>query len=90
MIIKIHKTKYSICDEKLIGKIIEDKNIKINLSERFYKGEEIPEKRVVEILKDADSINLVGRKAVETGLKADVIKKENIKKIKDIPFAISV
>ena len=41
MIIKIHKTKYStlvaICDEKLIGKIIEDKNIKINLSERFYK-----------------------------------------------------
>ena len=53
MIIKIHKTKYStlvaICDEKLIGKIIEDKNIKINLSERFYKGEEIPEKRVVEM-----------------------------------------
>jgi len=94
MKVKIHKTKYSllvaICDEDLIGKTIENKNLRINLSERFYKGEDLPEERVIAILKDADSANLVGKKAVKIGLKAGVIKKDNIKEIKEIPFAISV
>ena len=84
MNIKIHRTKHSlvvaICDKELIGKKIEDKDLSTNLTKRFYNGEDVPEKRVIEILKDADSINLVGKEAIRVGLKANVIRKENIKK----------
>lgn len=94
MNIKIHQTKLStvvaMCDRELIGKKIEDKDFRINLTERFYKGEDLPEERVIDILKDADSTNIVGKNSIKVALKAKIIKKENIKKIKEIPFAISV
>ena len=94
MNIKIHKTKYSLivalCDKKLIGKEIKEGALCIKLTERFYKGEDLPENRVIEILKDADSINIVGEKSIQLALKAGIIKKDDIKRIKDVPFAISV
>lgn len=94
MNIKIHKTEYSLlialCDKELVGKTIEDKEFHIKLTERFYLGENLPEKRAIEILKDADSVNIVGKDSIKVALKAKIIKKENIKKIKGIPIAISV
>jgi len=94
MNIKIHQTKYSsivvLCDKELIGKEIKEGDLCINITERFYKGEDLPESRVIKILKDADSTNIVGEKSIQIALKADIIKKESIKRIKGIPFAISV
>ncbi|QQG39207.1 MAG: DUF424 family protein [Candidatus Woesearchaeota archaeon] len=94
MNIKIHKTKFSttvaLCDSNLIGKILKDKNPEIKLSERFYKGEDLSEEKVIAILKGANSTNIVGEKSIRIALKAGVIDKENIRKIKGVPFAISI
>ena len=94
MNIKVHQTKYSLivalCDKELIGKEIKEGDLCIKITERFYKGEDLPENRVIEILKDADSINIVGEKSIQLALKAGIIKKDDIKRIKDVPFAISV
>ena len=79
----------AVCDRELIGKIIEDKKYRIVVSERFYKGEKMDEKQVVGIIKDAGNVNLMGKKSIELGLKAGIIEKENIIKIKGVPHAQS-
>lgn len=94
MNIKIHRTKCSLivafCDKELIGKELKEGDLCIKITERFYKGEDLPENRIIEILKDANSINVVGEKSIQIALKAGIIKEDNIKRIKDIPFAISI
>mgnify|MGYP001602783022 FL=1 len=47
------------------------------------------EKQVVGIIKDAGNVNLMGKKSIELGLKAGIIEKENIIKIKGVPHAQS-
>jgi len=91
MLIKIHKMKdrevISLCDEELIGKKFEEKDLQLEISERFYKGEKLPEEEIVKILKNVDNINIVGKKSVDLALKNKLISKKQIIKIKGIPHA---
>ncbi len=84
-----HRFVVAVCDKSLIGKKLRDKekNIEIEVSERFYKGEEKTEEEVIKILKDATNINLIGEEAVNAGLKAEMITEENIIMIKGVPHA---
>ncbi len=52
MLTKIHETEerkiISLCDEDLIGKKFETKDLQLDVSEFFYKGENLDEKKVLE------------------------------------------
>jgi len=89
--VKIHKSESSevvaVCDKELLGKTLKQEDIKISISEKFYKGEEKTEEEVIQILKEATNINLVGEKAVSAGIKAGIISEENIIKIEGVPHA---
>lgn len=92
MIVKIHKASngkkiVAICDSNLIGKKFEEKNLQLDLSSNFYKGEERAEEEILNIIKGAYIINLVGEKSIKLALKANVIDKKSIIKIKKIPHA---
>lgn len=93
MYLKFHHSGESVvvalCDKDLVGKKFEDKKLQLDITERFYKGEEKPEQEIIEILKEAANINIVGKKSIKLALKAGVIEKENIIKIKGIPHAQS-
>ena len=98
MYIKVHTTgerygnRYvvAVCDEDLIGKRLKDDKYDITVSERFYKGDKISEEKLIIILKEAINVNLIGEKSIEAGIKAGVIKKENVVKIKGVPHAQAV
>lgn len=94
MNIKIHKTKVSdvvaLCDKDLVGKTLKGDGVEMKLTKRFYEGEDMPEEKVIQILKVANAINIVGKKSIEVALKARVIEEDNIKKIDGIPYAMSV
>jgi len=95
MIIKIHKTPdgrnmVAICDNDLIGKKFEEKNLQLDLTSNFYNGEEKDEQSIIKLLKGAYIINLVGNKAIEMALNLKIITKENIIKIKNIPHAQAI
>jgi len=79
----------AICDKDLIGKTIENKKFKLVISERFYKGEEMDANKVVAILKEAANVNIVGKLSIELALKAGIITKDKIVKIKGVPHAQS-
>ena len=91
ILIKIHRTKFrdvvALCDSDLIGKKFEEKDLQLDITERFYKGEEIEEEKLISILHGADIINIVGKESIELAIKAGVISRQNIIKIAGIPHA---
>ncbi len=95
MLIKIHKScreVISICDKELLGKYFEQENLQLDIKESFYKGEEFSEKKAIELIKDFTkedaTFNIVGKKSVQTSLKAGIIEKKGIKEIAGIPYAL--
>jgi hypothetical protein len=95
MIIKVHKTQdgrkvIAICDSNLIGKKFEEKNLQLDLTSNFYKGEEKSEEEIIESIKGSYIINLVGKNSINLGIKLDIINKNNIIKIKNIPHAQAI
>jgi len=95
MIINQHKTPDSrliltICDEELIGKKFEENNLQLDLSSNFYKGKKINETEIIELIKKASIINIVGKKSIEFCIKNDVINKESVIKVENIPHAQAI
>jgi len=92
MIVKVHnrsggKKIISICDKELVGKKFNEKKIQLDLSSNFYKGKEKTEEDVRKIVKEAYILNIAGKKSVGFCLKEGWISKNNIMRIKNIPYA---
>jgi hypothetical protein len=91
-IIKSYRNVVAICDRELIGKKFEEGKFQLNVKENFFKGKEVSEKEALEIMKgmklEDSTFNIVGKKAVNTALKAEIISSDGIGKIADIPFAL--
>jgi uncharacterized protein len=94
MLVKIHKTGerkiISLCDDNLVGEKVEDEDLQLDISEYFYKGKKMKEIEILEELKSAHSLNVVGKESVRFALKHNLITEQNIVKIKNIPHAISI
>ena len=95
MFIKIHKSYrnvIAICDSELVGKKFEERRFQLDIKENFYKGEEINEEKAINIIqrmsKEDATFNIVGDKSVSAAVKAGIVEKRGIKKIKGIPFAL--
>ncbi len=97
MLVKIHKSYrkiVAICDAEFLGKKFEQGNRQLEIKKEFYGGEKKNEKQVIEIIELESSedatFNLVGAKAVDVGIKAGIISKEGIIKIRGIPHALAL
>ena len=90
--LKINKTEkneiIALCDSDLIGKNFSEKDLNLNVNERFYKGDIMGEDKIVKILMNAKNINIVGEEAIRLAVKHNIVEKEDIIKIKNIPHAI--
>jgi len=95
MLVKIHnsyRTVVAICDNNLLGKKFEQDNKQIDLTSKFFQGEEKTEQEVLEIMQNFSAedatFNIVGKKSVDLALKTGLIKQEGIITIQDIPIAL--
>ena len=78
-----------ICDVDLLNKTIVDKRgLKITIKESFYGKEPIPIEEAKELLKNATSINAVGKKSVELVIKGGFGNEKSIITIGDVPHLI--
>ncbi|MGC8648686.1 MAG: DUF424 family protein [Candidatus Micrarchaeia archaeon] len=97
LFIKVHEIENStivaMCDEALINKILENNDIfiDINTYSSFYKGELVKEDKALEIIYklNINSANIIGKESINVALKANLIKKENIRFVNEIPYAQS-
>ncbi len=95
MKIKIHKSYrdvIAVCDSNLLGKTFEQGKMQLNVKETFFGGEEIEPENLLQVIKDMDkedaTFNIVGENSINIALKAGIIKKQGIKTIQEIPFAL--
>jgi len=92
MYIKKHQSEgrevLSVCDENLLGKTFYENGMKLEVSERFYKGEKVDEEKVKEELQKAENINIVGEESIHIAEEAGIISSDQVKKIDGVPFAL--
>jgi len=92
MYYKTYESRYglmvAVADKELIGKKFKFKDTEFFVNPRFYQGEQADQNTIIQLLKKAISVNLVGPKAVACGKEAGVIQEENILMInKKVPHA---
>jgi len=95
--IKIHEAYrniVSVADADLIGKKFVDGNLQMDVKESFYNGHEVDESKAIRMMKaaaaDDATFNIVGEKSVQAAIKAGIIDKKGIIKIKGIPHALGL
>ncbi|OJI07797.1 MAG: hypothetical protein BK997_02175 [Candidatus Micrarchaeum sp. ARMAN-1] len=92
--VKIHDTDegtiIAMCDESLIGRVLEEGDLVLDLKDYsdFYVGDLVdPESMEFPEHQKFNSANIVGKEAVETAIKQNLIKEENVNKVMDVPYA---
>ena len=97
MLVKIHKSYrnvIAICDSDLIDKKFESGDLQLDLTTEFFKGDEMTEPAVLNLIESASledaTFNIVGEKSIQIALKAKIIDKQGIKKIQGIPVALTL
>lgn len=91
-VIKSARDVVAVCDSDLIGKRFEEGDLQLDIKENFYGKEEFSEPETIVILKKMQredaTFNIVGKKSINTALKAGIIEKNWIKQVQGIPFAL--
>lgn len=95
MYIKIHEAYrliVALCDSDILGKKFEEGNMQLDISERFYKGEELKKEEIVELIKryarDDATFIIAGKESISAAMEAGIISKDAPKKIAGIPHAL--
>jgi len=74
------------CEKSLIGKTFKEGKITLKVTEGFYKGEEISEDKLLELLKKAAIANLVG-KPVDLAINHNLVDEDGVMEISGIKYA---
>ncbi|RLE46934.1 DUF424 domain-containing protein [Candidatus Woesearchaeota archaeon] len=94
LIVKVHhkdsRTVVAVCDSDLVGRVFEENNVVLDLSGDFFNGEVLEKQEVGDLIRNADSVNLVGKEAVKLGISEGIIEEENIKVVDGVPHAQAV
>ncbi len=90
MLVKVHERKdgviVSVIDKELAGKSFEENDAQLDLNSAFYKGQEMLDDEVGDLIRNARGINLVGEKAVKLAIDEGVIEENMVKRISGIPY----
>ena len=82
-----HGEVIAMCDEELLGKVIEEGKRVIDLKTHanFYKGSLVTEEEAAEALdSDIYSANIVGKRSVKIAIDKGIALKEQVMKVKDV------
>ncbi len=91
-IIKSYREIVAVCDSNLLGKKFEEGKFQLDIKESFFKGEKTSEEKAIEIMQNMlgedATFYIVGEKSVNTAIKAGIISKDGVMKIKGVVFAL--
>ncbi|AEC52427.1 hypothetical protein PNA2_1512 [Pyrococcus sp. NA2] len=75
------------CDEELLGKTFREGELKLEVKERFYKGELVDLDALEELLAEATIANLTGERVVRKAIELGYIDESRVLRIQGIPHA---
>jgi len=77
----------AICDKEILGQNFEEGEKQLHVNEHFYKGELVSLEEGLQAMERATIANIVGQQIVSRALKAQLIHKNGIIKIQNVPHA---
>ncbi len=75
------------CDKKLLGKILKDGELKLHIKKDFYYEVYVDSRTFINALKMATIANLVGEEVVSIAIEEGYVNKENVIRLKNVPYA---
>jgi len=95
ILLKVHdsyRTVVAICDKELLGKLFTEGEKQLDLTGKFFQGDEIDEgeakKEIEKCLREDATFNIVGENSVNLAKEIGMINDSGIIKIDGIPFAL--
>ncbi|MBY9012386.1 MAG: DUF424 family protein [Candidatus Lokiarchaeota archaeon] len=92
--LKIHRRNdidtVACCDEDLLNRIFTEGNLRIEINSSFFGGELLDIEQAMEILKMASYFNIVGENVTNKAIALQLLPKEGVRKINDIPMAMKM
>ena len=92
--LKIHNRNeietVACCDEDLLNKVIDEGNLRIEISDNFFGGNLIDLDEAINILKQASYFNIVGDIIINKAVNSKILTKEGVRKINGIPMAMKM
>lgn len=87
--VKVHKVGkdviVAICDEDLLGKVLEEKGVRFEVKEDFYRGELVDVERALELVETGTIVNLVGETIVSALAERNDVVKLAVVEIAGVP-----
>jgi hypothetical protein len=80
-------TMLATCDCEICGKILRDGKIVFEVREDFYKGMKVTIEEAIELCKQSNIVNMVGKCIVRNAVKAGLVHPEAILEISGVPHA---
>jgi hypothetical protein len=78
-------TVLAACDKELVGRILREGEVKLDVCSAFYEGEDADEEMLVNRLRNASIANLVGEETVAIAAKHNLINEECVMRISGVP-----
>jgi hypothetical protein len=75
------------CDCDLLGKVLRNKKIVFEVREEFYKGHKATLEEAIELCKQSNIVNMVGKSIVAKAIEERLVHPEAILEISGVPHA---
>ncbi|MFA6710359.1 MAG: DUF424 family protein [Candidatus Methanomethylophilaceae archaeon] len=75
------------CDEELLGRTFREKDMRITVSEMFYKAEIVSEDVLVERMRSVSIMNLVGENTVSAAIREGYVSEDCVIAIDGVKHA---
>ncbi|WP_297520652.1 DUF424 domain-containing protein [Thermococcus sp.] len=89
--VKIYRVQGEVllaaCDEELLGKTFREGELKLEVKERFYKGELMEENELENLLEEATIANLTGERCVSKAIELGYVDENRVLYIEGVPHA---
>jgi hypothetical protein len=78
----------NICDADLLGRILNNGDFTLKISEGYYAQKIIEEEEAKELLRGSNNINMVGKEIIALSVNIGIGSQAGVKEIDGIPFLI--
>ncbi len=76
----------NVCDEEILGKELKEGELVVNISKDYFLGFRVGEGKALQLVKEADIVNLVGNRIVELVLREGLAHPDAVRKIQGVSF----
>ena len=80
-----NQTIVAVCDEEILGKTFKEGKLKLEISNKFYKGSRVKLHEAIEFITNADIANLSGKSIVNSAIKNGLADRHAIIAVSGIP-----